>query len=1046
MSQVTKCPHCSQKLKVPASGGMFACPGCGRKLKFGRSTSNAESVADSKASLEADHPQPGGLGPEDQPQAESDQSVESAPLRASDSRQTALFLGMGIGVVVLAALTGVAMFFAFRDSGSGAATEPPEIVAAGEVPDERAHDAKPIAKAPADEPGQVQAVPADDKVAGDDKVAANARVVEGEKKVLAADKGNQPDRDQKAGADAGAAGGGVARKDLPQFDRAKNPTTLERSCEATALVVTSDGTGSAFCIDEQGVFITNAHVVEGLDEGDEVSLVLRSGTEKEMKVRASVARISEDVDLAVLTVIGDHGRLTKLPLGDTSKLKQTDEIMALGFPFGEALAVAEDANPSISVNLGRVTSLRVADGKLKVIQVDAQVNPGNSGGPVTNKAGEVVGVVVSGVQNSGVNFVIPVDEVRTLLERPVVTLRIPNELADGQRKHRVEAVVSGLPWIEDQDYQLALIVRSGQESQRLAMEKRRDRYVVDVQFAKDAAAVPGIHFTADFQDKEITGSLVQDVTIMVKGEAVKIADVRSITRRESGICVVKQKNGKSIAGRLRADDLNAVEVRLADGRKVILDLSRARMLEFPEPPSGLSVELVLEVRDRDGRAVAVLTRSIGVEQGGADGPRVIAGRNKKGDWRGQRRIRLPGVITDVCIGGGGRYMVCTIPDGRHAVVIDLAAGKVAHYVQLASEMTVVAAGQKDLITIDPLTNTATRFNLANGKQVLQKQLKLDRRVELIGLGSDSKGPALLGSGPTRRSGLWFLDVEKLRTVTVTTTGRVGSLDIRLTGQGGLRTSADGSTWGYYRWGYVGVNVLRLSGKQLQIAKAPLFRGYIIPSPDGRYLYTALGMYANRAIDQEVPKPITSGLTLPAVNGNLFIRIGGIDLARAHNPQATLYIEGTSRPLATLPGIEPVFEGELGETFLLGRTRLTLDKRIILSPAFGVLATTFKNYVDVVPFDLHRLLRDGGTNYLVVDSQPKRRARAGEPYQYRLQVLSKAGGVTYRLDAGPDGMKVTADGVVKWMPTRRERGRHHVVITVIDRRQQESLHSFAIDCK
>ena len=89
-------------------------------------------------------------------------------------------------------------------------------------------------------------------------------------------------------------------------------------------------------------------------------------------------------------------------------LTELAEVVALWLSFGTGLAVGNQGKPAISINVGTITSLRQKAGELHRIQLDAVLNPGNSGGPVLDREGKVVGVVVSGVRGAGVNFAIPV--------------------------------------------------------------------------------------------------------------------------------------------------------------------------------------------------------------------------------------------------------------------------------------------------------------------------------------------------------------------------------------------------------------------------------------------------------------------------------------------------------------------------------------------------------------------------------------------------------------------------------------------------------------
>ena len=82
-------------------------------------------------------------------------------------------------------------------------------------------------------------------------------------------------------------------------------------------------------------------------------------------------------------------------------------LAAFGYPFGRLLA-SDNRYPAVSVNTGTVTALRRKGGKLSAIQLDASVNPGNSGGPVVDKNGNLIGIVKSGMPGARLNFAIPV--------------------------------------------------------------------------------------------------------------------------------------------------------------------------------------------------------------------------------------------------------------------------------------------------------------------------------------------------------------------------------------------------------------------------------------------------------------------------------------------------------------------------------------------------------------------------------------------------------------------------------------------------------------
>lgn len=200
---------------------------------------------------------------------------------------------------------------------------------------------------------------------------------------------------------------------------------IARCKKATALVdLGSLGSGSAFCVDTTGVFLTNNHVIDSRGIGGTVTLVLNPSEKNERLLVARVASVSEEHDLAVL-LVPDAKDLTALPLETAEAITEVDSVTAYGFPFGKRLSGKAGEYPSVSINTGKVTALRKRDGELAVIQIDAAVNPGNSGGPLVNDAGEVVGVIVSGNQAARLAFAIPARNVTELLQRPALLIKHP---------------------------------------------------------------------------------------------------------------------------------------------------------------------------------------------------------------------------------------------------------------------------------------------------------------------------------------------------------------------------------------------------------------------------------------------------------------------------------------------------------------------------------------------------------------------------------------------------------------------------------------------
>ena len=174
------------------------------------------------------------------------------------------------------------------------------------------------------------------------------------------------------------------------------------------------GLGSGFVVREDGVIVTNAHVVS---EAARISVAMKDGTTYPAKLLGA----DETNDLAVIKI--DAKGLPVAPLGNSSNLLVGEWAIAIGNPYGFLLANTE---PSVTAGVVSGTGRNLAtpsEGSgvyVDMIQTDASINPGNSGGPLVNALGEVIGVNSSIFSPSGgsigLGFAIPINRARRVTE------------------------------------------------------------------------------------------------------------------------------------------------------------------------------------------------------------------------------------------------------------------------------------------------------------------------------------------------------------------------------------------------------------------------------------------------------------------------------------------------------------------------------------------------------------------------------------------------------------------------------------------------------
>jgi putative serine protease PepD len=171
-------------------------------------------------------------------------------------------------------------------------------------------------------------------------------------------------------------------------------------------------TGTGFVVDGKGHIVTAAHVVEGASS---ISVKFQDGTTRTAKVLGT----DEATDIAVLSVDASGLTLHPLALGSSASLAIGDQVAAIGDPFTYQRSLSTGVVSGLDRTISAPNGFTVAH----AIQTDAALNPGNSGGPVLDAGGQVIGIVDqiatngSSQTSSGVGFAVPIDLVRSELSQ-----------------------------------------------------------------------------------------------------------------------------------------------------------------------------------------------------------------------------------------------------------------------------------------------------------------------------------------------------------------------------------------------------------------------------------------------------------------------------------------------------------------------------------------------------------------------------------------------------------------------------------------------------
>jgi hypothetical protein len=759
-------------------------------------------------------------------------------------------------------------------------------------------------------------------------------------------------------------------------DEAIPAKTLAEIKGATAFVKVTAGplqaTGSGFLIradGKTGYLVTNHHVVvhgPAAQPQPTLSVVFWSGTKKERVYTAALLAADAERDLAILKVSNADDLPAPLDLTARVELSETLPVFTFGFPFGQALSVTK-GNPAMTVGKATVSSIRTNErDEVVVVQIDGELNPGNSGGPVVDARGRLVGVAVAKLRGTHIGFAIPPQELNRLLEGRVGALRAkPTRIDDRTTELEVEvALLDPLNRLRELElhYQPADALKdkpkADQETQWALMSGA----------ARAPLAVAGQRATGKVRLTAPEGKTTVPFVFQVA-------------------CV--RAEGKKLITELTTRDVPFGSAPVA---------ARSSQEPLP-PPIVLKEQIVQEMPE----------------------------------------------ISSAVVGGSGRYLILHLR-GRHRLAVwDVYQSKMVKELPVAADQIYLAAGSVHLIVILPVQKLIQRYSLKTFEREATVPLKVRGTVTGAVMGSASDRPLLLGvhddaSGAELAQ---FLDPLTLKPLEMDWGG--GKVP-GLTGSF-LRASANGQVF-TARQGVGGEPheclSLVVSGNQVKAYSAGMASSLLLPTPDGRHVCADAAVY-----DQELKPvfPLKPGEQLlspflPARQGIYYLRLE--HGSKEGLGKLSFYVPGQDKPFTTLDDVE----GYVGQVIAYGKlpNALMHDQRIFFFPDANVLVTIplSNDKLIVRPFDLDKYLQTSGQEYLFVASQPSRTTRAGDLYKYQVVAKSHKGGLKYKVESGPKGMKVSEKGLLEWeVPKRPEGKEHEVVLGIADAAGQECFQTFTI---
>src|SRR5215213_10299102 len=205
----------------------------------------------------------------------------------------------------------------------------------------------------------------------------------------------------------------------------------KNSQSAVVEIQAGNATGTGFVIDEEGHLVTNNHVV-----GDSQTVSIRFADESEEQGRVIGTDPSTDIALVQVDLTGHD--VTPVKLGSSADVEVGDPVYAIGNPFGLERSLTAGIVSAVDRDITAPNHFTIND----VIQTDAPVNPGNSGGPLLDASGNVIGVVsqIQSENGGGIGYAVPSDTVRNV----VGTLKSGSEVEHAYLGVRLQETDNGV--------------------------------------------------------------------------------------------------------------------------------------------------------------------------------------------------------------------------------------------------------------------------------------------------------------------------------------------------------------------------------------------------------------------------------------------------------------------------------------------------------------------------------------------------------------------------------------------------------------------------
>jgi S1-C subfamily serine protease len=289
--------------------------------------------------------------------------------------------------------------------------------------------------------------------------------------------------------------------------------------------------GSGFVIDKAGHVVTNYHVVQG-------ATTIQVSFSNNERFKARIVGSDPSTDIAVLQVHVKSRALKTLPLGNSDSVRVGDQVIAIGNPFGLDRSVTAGIVSAVQRRIESPNQLSISH----VIQTDAALNHGNSGGPLLNAEGQVIGVnaqIETGGQtqgNVGIGFAIPINTVRDVAAELIKHGKVEHPFLGIEGK-TLQPNIARLFHLPVASGVLVASVRSGSGAAKAGLKAATNQVTVE---GESWPAGGDVIVKVDGQPVPTVESLVDRIATKKPGDKVDLEVVRGTSRMHLNVKLGRQ--------------------------------------------------------------------------------------------------------------------------------------------------------------------------------------------------------------------------------------------------------------------------------------------------------------------------------------------------------------------------------------------------------------------------------------------------------------------------------------------------------------------------